>query len=152
MNRNISEKQIVKAFSLCRKYGIETVALNIIGVPSETEDMIRDTIRLNRKIKPTDSAPSIFYPYKGTVLGDYRFSNDLVDERLYNSFSNERRDSVLKYPREHKDKLRYYHKNWTILIYPYNIKKRLFTMLQEHKFVYNLLRKCKRALQALLPT
>ena len=152
MNRNISEKQIVKAFSLCRKYGIETIALNIIGVPSETDDMIWETIKLNRKIKPTSSGVNIFYPYKGTVLGDYCFSSDLVDEKLYNSFSNERRDSVLKYPIEYKDKLQHYHKNWNVLVYPYNIKKRIYAILREHKIIYNQLRKIKRRLQSLLPT
>ena len=152
MNRNISDKQIIEAFGLCRKYGIQTNALNIIGVPGETDDMIWDTIRLNRKIKPTDSAVNIFYPYKGTVLGDYCFSNDLVDEKLYNNFSNERRDSVLKYSREYKDKLQHYHKNWNVLVDPYNVKKRIYTMLKEHKTIYNQLRKFKRALQALLPT
>jgi len=151
MNRNISEKQIVKAFSFCRKYEIESVALNIIGVPGETNDMIWDTIRLNRKIKPTDSGINIFYPYKGTVLGDYCFSNDLVDEKLYNNFSDERRDSVLKFPREYRDRLRKYHKNWTILVYPYNIKKRIYTMLKEHKMLYNQLRQFKRRIQSLLP-
>lgn len=151
MNRNISNKQIIEAFGLCRKYGIQTNALNIIGVPGETDDMIWDTIRLNRKIKPTDSGINIFYPYKGTVLGDYCFSNDLVNEKLYNDFSNERRDSVLKYPREYNDKLRYYHKNWNILVYPYNIKKRIYTMLKKYK-IYNQLRKIKRTLRALLHT
>ena len=152
MNRNMSDKQIIEAFGLCRKYGIQTNALNIIGVPGETDDMIWDTIRLNRKIKPTDSAVNIFYPYKGTVLGDYCFSNDLVDEKLYNNFSNERRDSVLKYSREYKDKLQHYHKNWNVLVYPYNIKKRIYTMLKEHKIIYNQLRKIKRRLQSFLPS
>ncbi len=147
MNRNIAEKHIYKAFSLCRKYGIETGALNIIGVPGETEDMIWDTIRLNRKIKPTDSATSIYYPYKGTVLGDYCFSNDLVDEKLYDNFSNERRDSVIKFKREYKAKLLYYHNNWAALVYPYDIKKRIYAMLKEHKIIYNQLRNIKRLLK-----
>jgi radical SAM superfamily enzyme YgiQ (UPF0313 family) len=144
-------KQIIEAFSLCRKYGIQGNALNIIGAPGETEDMLLETIKLNRKIKPTGgSGVNIFYPYKGTVLGDHCFSNDLVDEELYNSFSNERRESVLRYPRGYKDRLRYYHKNWSILVYPYSIKIRIYTMLKEYKIIYNQLRKIKRAFQSLL--
>ena len=69
MNRNIFDKQIIEAFSLCGKHGIESSAFNIIGVPGETEDMLWDTIKLNRKIKPTYSGVDIFYPYIGTVPG-----------------------------------------------------------------------------------
>ena len=148
MNRNISDKQIIDAFSLCRKYGIQANALNIIGVPGETDEMIWETIKLNRKIRPTGgSGVNIFYPYKGTVLGDYCFANDLVDEELYSNFSNERRESVLRYSREYKDKLRHYHKNWTILVYPYNIKDRIYSVLNKHKAIYNQLRKIKQTLR-----
>ncbi len=147
MNRNLSEEQIISAFDLCRMYGIETNAINIIGVPGETEEMIMDTVRLNRRIKPTHSGVNIFYPYRGTVLGDYCFSKGLVDESLYNSFSNERRDTVLMYPEEHKAKLRYYYKNWDILVDPYNLWKRLVLLLRDHKIVYSSLKKLKRGIR-----
>ncbi|MFH0861111.1 MAG: radical SAM protein [Candidatus Altiarchaeota archaeon] len=149
MNRNISNEQIIMVFSLCRKYGIETCAFNIIGVPGETEDMLGDTIKLNRKIRPTDSGVSIYYPYKGTVLGDYSFSKGLVNQKMYEDFSNERRDTVLNYPEKYKEKLRYYYENWEILIYPYKInkriiKKRIIALFGENSIVTNILRKIKK--------
>jgi radical SAM superfamily enzyme YgiQ (UPF0313 family) len=90
--------------------------LNIIGVPGETEDMIWDTIKLNRKIKPTSSGVNIFYPYKGTKLGDDCFKNKMVNEKLYSSFSNERRSSVLEFSEEHKKMLTYFRDNWDSLV------------------------------------
>ncbi len=132
MHRKMSNKQIVKAFDIARKFGVNTNAINIIGVPGETEEMIWDTIKLNRRIKPTVSGVNIFYPYKGTKLGDYCFEKGLVDEESYYSFSKERRETVLNYPKEYKEKLTYYHQNWQYLVYPFNIKyrlKKLFSVL-----------------------
>ncbi|MBF0216001.1 MAG: radical SAM protein [Candidatus Omnitrophica bacterium] len=123
MRRNMSEETIVRAFEIVRKNGIETNAVNIIGVPGETEKMMRDTIALNRRIRPTTSGINIFYPYKGTALGDKCFEEGLVNEELYGSFSSERRDTVLNYPEEHKRKIRYFHKNWDKLVYGYDMKR-----------------------------
>jgi len=149
MKRKMSEKNIIEAYRLCKKYGLETQSINIIGLPGETEDMIWDTIKLNRKIKPNLSGVNIFYPYKGTQLGDYCFSENLVDEDLYNNFSFERRDSVLKFPSEYKAKLQYYHKNWEYLVYPYDIKRRFLKILRSNKLIFNYLRKIKRKVQNL---
>lgn len=143
MNRNITTEQIVHAFGLCKKYNIESCALNIIGVPGETDEMIWDTINLNRKLQPTSSGLNIFYPYKGTQLGDRSFSEGLVDLKMYSKFSNERRDSVLLYPDEHRRRLIYYHQNWEHLVYPYNIKKRANAILMKHKYLYNILKRVK---------
>ena len=130
MNRKLSNKQIIKAFEIVHKYGVKTNAINIIGVPGETEEMIWDTIKLNRRIKPTVSGVNIFYPYKGTKLGDYCFENGLVDEESYYSFSKERRETVLNYPKEYKHKLTYYHQNWQYFVYPFNMKYRLKRLLK----------------------
>jgi len=129
MNRNMSYSQITNAFELAHKYGLETNAINIIGVPGESEEAIWDTIRLNRRINPTSSGVNIFYPYKGTNLGDYCFKKGLVDENAYSSFSNERRDTVLLYPVVYKKKLSQFYNNWSILIYPFSLKRRLKKLL-----------------------
>ena len=62
------------------------------------------------------SSCNIFYPYKGTPLGDRAFKENLVDIEKYLDFSNERRQSVLAYDQEWLDKLIYYHSNWIKLI------------------------------------
>lgn len=128
MNRHMSNQQLINAFTLARKYGITTNAINIIGVPGETEEMIWDTIRLNRQLKPTSSGVNIFYPYKGTQLGDYCVKKGLFNEDEYRHFSSERRESVLNYPEEYKKKLNYYYNHWEELVYPYDIGKRMHRM------------------------
>jgi len=144
MNRNLSNEQISRAFGLCRKHKIETLALNIIGVPGETEEMIWDTIKLNRKIRSDDSGVNIFYPYKGTKLGDACFEKGLVDIDLYSSFSNERRQTVLKYDEQYQQKLYYYRDNWEDLVLPFTtrMKRRLLKMAR-NSFAWRSLRAVK---------
>lgn len=144
MNRNLKKEQIIHAFRLVRKYGMETIAINIIGVPEETDEMIWETIRLNRLIKPTSSAVNIFYPYKGTVLGNWCFEQNLVDIHKYEHFSNERRDSVLKYSDEWNKKLHYYYKNWDILVYTWDFKLRGIRMIQRSRTAMMLVKKIRK--------
>lgn len=130
LGRKMSNETIINAFDLCHKYGLETLAANIIGIPGETEEMILDTVRLNRRLRPTSSGAGIFYPYKGTVLGDKCFKEGLIDEKKILDFSNERRETILKYPEKHKKMLSYYHDNWAILVNPYSLKLRLIRFLK----------------------
>lgn len=142
LNRHMSNEQITNAFDLAHKYGLETNAINLIGVPGESDEMIWDTIKLNRKIKPTSSGVNIFHPYKGTKLGDYCFDEKLVDENAYNDFSNERRETILNYSEHHKKKLSYYRDNWDVLVNPYNFKKRLKNSLNK-TFIWKYLHTLK---------
>lgn len=146
MNRNISTDQLTNAFSLAQKYGLETNAINIIGVPGETEEMIWDTLNLNRNINPSSSGVNIFYPYKGTKLGDECFIKGLVNEEQYRQFSQERRESVLNYPDEYKKKLTAFYKDWPVLVYPYDMKIRAKWLLMKSPILWESLRSMKRSL------
>ncbi|MFA5099322.1 MAG: radical SAM protein [Candidatus Omnitrophota bacterium] len=139
MNRDMTNDRIIRAFKTAHKYGLQTNAINMMGLPGETEEMIWDTIKLNRIIKPTVSCVNIFYPYKGTKLGDSCFDQGLVNESLYAGFSNERRETVLNYSPEYKKKLVYYQENWEKLVYPFDFKKRAANFLRK-TFVWRYLR------------
>jgi hypothetical protein len=77
-------------------------------------------------------------------LGDYCYNNGLVNETLVKDFSNERRDTVLNFPEDFRKKLRNYHENWPVLIYPWDIKIRLKSILMKNPIVWKSLRKIKR--------
>jgi len=127
MDREMPRETIVEAFKLADKYGVKTSALNVIGAPGETKEMLLDTVKLNREINPTaNSGVNIFYPYKGTPLGDKSFKEGLVNVEKYNDFSNERRESVMNYPDEWLETLKYYRANWENIIYPLTFKRAAF--------------------------
>jgi len=149
MNRRMSNACIIKAFNIARKHGLQTNAINIIGVHGETEEMLKDTINLNRKVKPTSSGVNIFYPYKGTKLGDYCFEKCLVNKDIYDAFSNERRETVLNYSENYKKRLIYYRKNWDKLIYPFNLKRFLFNLVKK-TFIWKYLRRLKLSISTML--
>jgi anaerobic magnesium-protoporphyrin IX monomethyl ester cyclase len=70
LNRRMSNKVIADAFRRCRERNIETVALNMIGLPYETPELIRETIALNRQIDPDVICVFIFQAFPGTDLYD----------------------------------------------------------------------------------
>ncbi len=68
LGRKMSDKRILDAFRLCRKYGIDTVSLNMMGFPQEDFSMVLDTIKLNGRAEPGITQITVFYPFPGTEL------------------------------------------------------------------------------------
>ncbi len=108
--------------------------------------MLWDTINLNREINATSSGVNIFYPYKGTVLGDQCFRENLVSIDKFNDFSNERRETVLNYSEEWCQKLTYYHENWDRLVYPHAYWKRFKLRVGKIPYIAPAIRSILRAI------
>ena len=70
LRRNISDEQIVQAFTLARRFGIRTGSFNMIGLPGETLATVRDTINLNKALQPDRIMCTVYMPFKGTALGE----------------------------------------------------------------------------------
>lgn len=97
MRRGLTKEQIENSFKWAKEAGIETLSVNIIGVPGETEETVFETIEFNKRMNPTIVGVNIFNPYEGTELGDYCKQNGLiveVDARGY----YDRKESRLKLP------------------------------------------------------
>ncbi len=97
LNKKISNSQIETAFSLLRSRKVFTSSFNIIGFPFDYDNQLtRDTIELNRMIRPDSPQVCIFYPFPGTRLYDYCIEKDLIDPEKLKNVKNLREDSVLK--------------------------------------------------------
>ncbi|HMM76519.1 MAG TPA: radical SAM protein [Gammaproteobacteria bacterium] len=68
LGRNVSNQTIIKAFDLLADTGIRVSANNMIGFPTETREMIFETIELDRRIQPHGVMVSFFSPYRGCTL------------------------------------------------------------------------------------
>ena len=68
LGRKMTDEQILSAFQLCRKYGIGTVSLNMMGFPREDFSMVLDTVKLNARARPGLTQITVFYPFPGTEL------------------------------------------------------------------------------------
>lgn len=115
MRRNISRDTVIKSFELAHKYGIQVNSSSIIGLPFETENMIKETISLNGVLRIEFPGANIFHPYKGTHLRDVCVEYGMI-EREQNYGIRERRESVLKSPYITKERLQYYHDNFEVLV------------------------------------
>ena len=70
MKKGITVTQIKHAAKLLRKAGIHWTGYFLIGIPTETEPEMLQTLALMREIKPDFASLSVFEPYPGTKLHD----------------------------------------------------------------------------------
>ena len=115
LGRDISSEVIESAFAMLRKAGLRTVAFNMIGVPCETEDTIRATIDLNRRIRPDWLVVSIFSPFPGTRLRELARERGWLAEGLPESYYDAA--WALNQPSLPRERLLYYYENFVNLVY-----------------------------------
>lgn len=91
LRRDMSDEQIISAFHICHKYGINTFSNNILGLPFATIENEIETIDLNIKAKASFVEFPIFHPYPRTELGDYCIERGIYNpeyEQLHMSYMN----------------------------------------------------------------
>ncbi|KAA0893388.1 radical SAM protein [Oryzomonas rubra] len=83
LDKSIHPWQVEQTAALVRKVGISLSVYLISDVPGETEDDIRMTVELVRRIKPDDGyvSPLVYYP--GTRLFEQAVANGLVRPGIF---------------------------------------------------------------------
>jgi anaerobic magnesium-protoporphyrin IX monomethyl ester cyclase len=109
LNRYMTNEQIITAFKNVHEAGISTYALNMIGLPCETPEMIEDTIKINKIVSPDSFQLSIFYPYPQTDLWDLCKKKGFLTDEYKTSFLG---DSTLQLPTLSKKQIRMYYKHF----------------------------------------
>ncbi len=77
VGKGFTVRQTKRAFKLCREMGIRTVASAVIGLPGETHETARATIKLLKELNPDYAVVSVATPYPGT-----RFFQEVVEKEL----------------------------------------------------------------------
>jgi len=80
LKRWMTNEQIIQAFENCRNLGIETLSLNMLGLPDETPEMARETIELNRKLRADNLLFFTYQSFPGTELGEYSMAMGMVPD------------------------------------------------------------------------
>ena len=96
LNRNYSNTDIIETVNLAKKSGLEVVLNNIIGIPGETYEDFKETIRINRICRPDHTNTFIFMPYPGTDLYRVCREKGLLKNKLDTEM--ERRKATLDLP------------------------------------------------------
>jgi len=96
LRRNYSNREIVNAVRLAKKYGIKVHLYNLIGIPGESESDFQNTLALNRECQPDIHLTSIYYPYPGTDLYERAVAMGFLKHKL--GVSRERIRAFLNLP------------------------------------------------------
>lgn len=149
LNRHMSDNQIINAFNLAKKYKINTVSFNMIGMPFEILENFNKTIQLNKLIQPTRMQLSIYYPFPGTKLGDLCYDNEFVTNK---EFFNFKYDSILKLPNFPKKQILKYARRFHYLVYKnVDFKKAIYYLLRRYflfSSVYKVFNRFRNYLKA----
>lgn len=84
LQKGITISQTKEAFSLCHKYKIKSAASIIVGVPTETEEELDQTLALVKEIAPTVTWFNVFTGIPNSKLYKYIIENNLhkfIDDR-----------------------------------------------------------------------
>jgi radical SAM superfamily enzyme YgiQ (UPF0313 family) len=86
MGKQVDQEQMVKAFRWIKEAGIGTFAYLIIGYLNETEETIRQTLSLVRKLSPDLLMYNIATPFPGTRLFNQAVQAGLVEPDYWDNF------------------------------------------------------------------
>ncbi len=136
LNRKFSNKKIINAGSLLKKYGLHVYTLNMVGLPQETEENMFETIKINQIIAPDYADASVFQPYPGTRITEFCKKINILDRDIY-EFKSQYSTSVLSISKIQKNKVEVVQKlfpiiidhKWIIKIYPLLVKTKTFNPL-----------------------
>lgn len=79
--KHATNEQIKEAFHNFRKYGINVIAYNMLGGPTETKETLWETYRFNKQLKPNKPIFFIFRPLPATdILSQMRNLGEEVDQ------------------------------------------------------------------------
>ncbi|MGQ9567691.1 MAG: B12-binding domain-containing radical SAM protein [Anaerolineae bacterium] len=97
LKRQMGNDEIRAAFRLLRKHGLKAYTCNMLGIPGETPEMIRETVDLNRELFPDQFQFSVFHPYPMTELYEVSVREGYYDpHRVLPTYYS--RQSVLELP------------------------------------------------------
>lgn len=75
IRKGINRQQIITAFELCKKIGIQTRAFFILGIPTETVEESYETLKFAKSLNPSFVQFTLAVPYPGS-----EFYNQAVNE------------------------------------------------------------------------
>jgi len=78
LRKNLTDKQILTAAKLLKKYKLPIITFNMFGLPDETLEQAWKTIYMNRKVRPEVVSCYVFLPFPGLEITDYAIKKGYV--------------------------------------------------------------------------
>jgi len=115
LGRRMNDEQILAAAAHLKSRNIRIYAVNMVGLPGETEAEILQTVELNRKAGVDFADASIFQPYPGTKITAHCKEVGLLDAGK-ESFESQFTCSVLNFTPEFKARIETIHRLFSVMV------------------------------------
>jgi anaerobic magnesium-protoporphyrin IX monomethyl ester cyclase len=96
LKRDYSNYDVIKTINLAKKYELNYNFHVMIGMPGETIEDLKETIKICRICQPKEILLYIFYPYPGTDLYKLCEKMNLLKEKI--DIKMERRQAIMNLP------------------------------------------------------
>jgi radical SAM superfamily enzyme YgiQ (UPF0313 family) len=96
LRKKTTVEQALTAAKLCREHGILIFANYMLGIPTESDEDLRATLKLIGEIKPEIHGISYFSPIPGSDLYEYCRDNDLIKVSSYEMYVRSVVDNKIK--------------------------------------------------------
>jgi len=136
IKKDITIAQTKEVFKLCHEFGINAAASIVVGIPTETEEELKQTLTLINEIKPTVTWFNVFTGIPNSKLYKYTIENNLhkfIDDR-----------GLVYLPKHNELTQRFYGESWDAAI-PAQTPKISVVMS-----VYNGEKHIRKAIQSIL--
>lgn len=106
LRRRISNRQIERAFRNAKMAGLKVRSFNMVGLPYETHLSLMKTIWLNFKLSPHQVQTTVYYPFRGTDLGELCYKNKWINFKRQEKLRLIANDSILDLPNISRTEIR----------------------------------------------
>lgn len=133
LRKGINSEAVVRAFDLTKKVGMRSLATFMVGNPDETEEDIKKTQALSKRIRADFTIFFFTTAYPGTELFDMAVKNDWLRNRDYSQwFVREPSALEINFSRQELIKIRSRLQNAFVI-------KNIFSSLSNLDFLKNLM-------------
>jgi len=77
LRKGTTVEQNYKAADICRSLGIRIWANFMLGIPTETNEEVAETVKMIKKIRPYVASPAFYTPHPGSDLFKFCIENNL---------------------------------------------------------------------------
>ncbi len=110
LNRHVTNEKIIRGCKFIENSNITYSVNNIVGFPGETEELVWDTINLNKKLNPDSTGAFIFTPFRGTDIYKYCIDNGYLDKD--HPIGDLNRESILINNPLSRERIKHYYENF----------------------------------------
>jgi len=98
LKKNLSDESIFNTVKMCKKVGIKTAALTLIGSPTETLEDMKSTVKFIKKLNPDYMDVLLTVPILGSELYERSVVEKRISENIWEEIVKENKDIPVYVP------------------------------------------------------